>query len=715
VQASAYAADAGVTTFVDMGSGAVNALHGRLLPLLRGVDYVLMNEQELFSLTGEASISDAVAGLRAQGIQQLVVKVGEMGSIVVTPELTELVEALDVDDVVDTTGAGDYYTAAFAHGVMSGADLLAAAWLGNVAGALNTTRVGAQSFPLDLATLERHARSRGVRASLMRALLLVALLALAVASPRPRSRRASTSPGGSWPNATGTSTRWPSTGTRRASATAPLARDADDDAFYDAARGDVRTHRRRPHRLRPTERWRSSASASATSPASACSVAGAGDATPTAPRRPAGPVAALRADRVRACSARHRLRAARRPGATRHGPGVRSRHRRPLGARAESFVLDLRGNPGGRLITMMQVAGVFTGGFLWRAMTTWSLPLPYPALGVTLTDAPLAVLVDGDVHSAAEGLAGALQLRGRALVVGATTAGNVEACCRSASATAPRPGSPPACWRPSAGPPGRVRGVTPDLATDLERRPRAPPWRPSPTARERGRTTASRPSPTACCAYRSARSHAAAVHPHQRLRGGRRRRRHRGRPGREATRRRSRARAALAARRREPQGRAADAHAPRPRGRRGRGCVPLWPDLQVWAPAGELGRCDPRGGAMGVRHGRNLTLGGAVLTLVGTPGHALDHVAVWWSEARRLLLAGDLVAGEGSIWVGLPDGDVSAYLASLERAAALAPPVVAPAHGPVRRDGAAVLHEARRHRLAREAACSSALRTDPAR
>ncbi|TVR91037.1 MAG: carbohydrate kinase family protein [Trueperaceae bacterium] len=157
VQALAYAAEAGITTFVDMGTGAVNALHGRLLPLLRGVDYVLMNEQELFSLTGEASISDAVAGLRAQGIEQLVVKVGEMGSIVVTPDLTELVEALDVDDVVDTTGAGDYYTAAFAHGVMAGADLLEAAWLGNVAGALNTTRVGAQSFPLDRATLERHA------------------------------------------------------------------------------------------------------------------------------------------------------------------------------------------------------------------------------------------------------------------------------------------------------------------------------------------------------------------------------------------------------------------------------------------------------------------------------------------------------------------------------------------------------------------------------
>ncbi len=140
----------------------------------------------------------------------------------------------------------------------------------------------------------------------------------------------------------------------------------------------------------------------------------------------------------------------------------------------------------------------------------------------------------------------------------------------------------------------------------------------------------------------------------------------------------------------------------------------LWPDLQVWAPAGELGRCDGAWGAIGVRHGRRLTLGGAVLTLVGTPGHALDHVAVWWA-AQRLLVAGDLVAGAGSIWVGLPDGDVGAYLSSLERAAALDPAVVAPAHGPVRRDGAAVLHVARRHRLAREASLLQALQDGPAR
>jgi endoribonuclease LACTB2 len=139
----------------------------------------------------------------------------------------------------------------------------------------------------------------------------------------------------------------------------------------------------------------------------------------------------------------------------------------------------------------------------------------------------------------------------------------------------------------------------------------------------------------------------------------------------------------------------------------------LWPGLPVWAPAGELPRCEPHWRAIGLTDGGRLTLGSATLTAVGTPGHSLDHVALWWPE-RRLLLAGDLVAGEGSMWVGLPDGDVALYLASLARAAALDPLLVAPAHGPVRRDGSAVLSWARAHRLQREASLLTALRGGPA-
>ncbi len=143
-----------LTTFVDLGTGAVNALGSRLIDHVRGVDYLLMNEHELYEVTGLSTISAAVLHLRSLGIDNIVVKVGENGSILFTPELSELVEAHPVAGVIDSTGAGDYYTAAFAHAVMDGYDLLTAARMANVAGALNTTSVGAQSVDLDVELLE---------------------------------------------------------------------------------------------------------------------------------------------------------------------------------------------------------------------------------------------------------------------------------------------------------------------------------------------------------------------------------------------------------------------------------------------------------------------------------------------------------------------------------------------------------------------------------
>ena len=149
-------------------------------------------------------------------------------------------------------------------------------------------------------------------------------------------------------------------------------------------------------------------------------------------------------------------------------PGVADNVRRAVRElvrrRASGLILDLRGNPGGRLLTMMQVAGIFTRGFLWRTLTNWTLPIPYPAIGAVETELPLVVLIDGGVNSAAEGLAGALQQRGRATVIGERSAGNVEAvlpfCLRDGSQAWIATG----VLAPIRGPTWEGRGVVPDIA-----------------------------------------------------------------------------------------------------------------------------------------------------------------------------------------------------------------------------------------------------------
>jgi len=132
--------------FADLGTGAIRDAGTSLLEDLSGVDYLLMNQHELYSLTGESSISNGVGVLREAGIENAVIKVGSLGSMVVTPDTEALVEPHPVEDVIDSTGAGDAYTAAFAASVMEGHDLLEAARRGNVAGALVATHVGAQGY-----------------------------------------------------------------------------------------------------------------------------------------------------------------------------------------------------------------------------------------------------------------------------------------------------------------------------------------------------------------------------------------------------------------------------------------------------------------------------------------------------------------------------------------------------------------------------------------
>ncbi|APD09774.1 carbohydrate kinase family protein [Thermus brockianus] len=140
--------------FADLGTGAVRAAGAELLKYLRGVSWLLMNQTELLALTGASSLSEGVARLRAEGFAHLAIKVGAMGSIVVTPEGEELLEPFPIEDIVDSTGAGDAYTAAFAHAILEGKSPVEAGRLANLAGALAATGLGAQGRLITLEDLK---------------------------------------------------------------------------------------------------------------------------------------------------------------------------------------------------------------------------------------------------------------------------------------------------------------------------------------------------------------------------------------------------------------------------------------------------------------------------------------------------------------------------------------------------------------------------------
>jgi len=86
-------------------------------------------------------------------------------------------------------------------------------------------------------------------------------------------------------------------------------------------------------------------------------------------------------------------------------------------------------------------------------------------------------------------------------------------------------------------------------------------------------------------------------------------------------------------------------------------------------------------------------------TVIATPGHSPDHVSLLLG---RVLFAGDMVLGEGSVFVGGGDGSMTAYLDSLRRLLELDLDVILPGHGPVVSDPRAKLEEYLAHRLDRE-------------
>jgi hydroxyacylglutathione hydrolase len=102
-----------------------------------------------------------------------------------------------------------------------------------------------------------------------------------------------------------------------------------------------------------------------------------------------------------------------------------------------------------------------------------------------------------------------------------------------------------------------------------------------------------------------------------------------------------------------------------------------------------------------VQAGDRIEVDQLTLTVQHTPGHIQAHICLWAVE-QRLLLAGDLVAGQGTILVIPPDGDMAAYLESLQAMQALNPAAILPGHGPVIEDPRTLLQEYIDHRLMRE-------------
>ncbi|MFF9806097.1 ribokinase [Streptomyces coeruleorubidus] len=125
----------------------------RRLPreVLAACDPLIVNEHEAKVILGSAAVGDSPGDwariLLAKGPRSVVVTLGAEGALVASAEGVSRVPSVKVS-AVDTTGAGDAFTAALAFRLGAGESLAEAAAYAARVGAVTVTREGAQaSFP----------------------------------------------------------------------------------------------------------------------------------------------------------------------------------------------------------------------------------------------------------------------------------------------------------------------------------------------------------------------------------------------------------------------------------------------------------------------------------------------------------------------------------------------------------------------------------------
>ncbi len=107
-------------------------------------------------------------------------------------------------------------------------------------------------------------------------------------------------------------------------------------------------------------------------------------------------------------------------------------------------------------------------------------------------------------------------------------------------------------------------------------------------------------------------------------------------------------------------------------------------------------------------HGDRFMFGGLTLRALHTPGHASNHLC-YLLENTRMLFTGDHVMQGSTVVINPPDGDMRAYLDSLELLLAEDVLILAPGHGHLIGEPHRETRRLIRHRLAREHKVVSAL------
>lgn len=101
-------------TLVDTIKMFIDETPDELRQTMRAANFVVVNESEARQLTSRPSIAQAARAMLAEGLEHVIIKLGEFGAVYANERDYFVVPGYPLEDLVDPTGAGD----AFAGGLM---------------------------------------------------------------------------------------------------------------------------------------------------------------------------------------------------------------------------------------------------------------------------------------------------------------------------------------------------------------------------------------------------------------------------------------------------------------------------------------------------------------------------------------------------------------------------------------------------------------------
>jgi ribokinase len=134
---------------LDVGMEPSKRIPKKILGLVPQVDLLFVSSEEAAILTERSKPRKCFEQFERAGAKEIVMKLGKRGCLISDGGILRVVPSFAVR-VVDSTGAGDAFTAAFLQARMRGWSMVEAALVANAAGAAAASRVGAGTMLSDV-------------------------------------------------------------------------------------------------------------------------------------------------------------------------------------------------------------------------------------------------------------------------------------------------------------------------------------------------------------------------------------------------------------------------------------------------------------------------------------------------------------------------------------------------------------------------------------